>query len=66
MTAHAEYPLRGARISEVLNLSLAVATPKACAAECLVPGENGKILDLVSTGIAAVRAVVAYQRAVTE
>ena len=60
MTAHAEYPLRGARISEVLNLSLAVATAKACAAECLVAGENGKIFDLVSAGVAAVSAIVAY------
>ena len=66
MTAHAEDALRGPRISEILNLLLAVATSKACTAECLLSGENGKILDLVSAGIAAVSAVVADERAVAE
>ena len=66
MTAHAKYPLRRSRISEILDLLLAVATSKTRAAECLISGENRKILDLVPTRIAAVSAVVAYERAVAE
>lgn len=66
MAAHAEDALGGARISQVLNLPLAVATPKAAGAEGLVASQDGQVLDLVAAGIAAVRAVVADQRAVAE
>ena len=66
MAAHAEDALRGARISQVLDLLLAVAAAKAGAAERLVAGEDGEVLDFVTAGIAAVCAVVANERAVAE
>lgn len=66
MTCHAEDTLRCARIPQVLNLPLAVATLKAACAEGLVTGEYSQILDLVSAGIAAVCALIAYERAITE
>lgn len=66
MTAHAEYALGGARITQVLNLLLAVPTPKTSAAKSLIAREDGEVLDLVAARIAAVRAIVAYQRAVAE
>ena len=55
-----------ARIAQVLNLPLAVATAEAGGAECLVAGEDGEVLDLVAAGIAAVGAVVADERTVAE
>ena len=60
MAAHAKDALRRARITQVLNLPLAVATPKAGAAEGLLAGEDGEVLDLVVAGAAAICAVVAY------
>ena len=66
MTAHAEYALRCARISQVLNLLFAVAAPKAAATEGLITCEDGEILNLVATSIAAVGAIAAYERAVAE
>jgi len=66
MAAHAKDALGGARITQVLNLPLAIATPEAARAERLVTGKDGQVLDLVSTGIAAVRATVTYKGAVTE
>ena len=66
MAAHTEDALRSPRISQVLNLSLAVATAKACAAKSLVAGEDGEVLDLVAASIAAVSAVVTYQAAVAK
>lgn len=59
MAAHAEDALTGARITQVLNLPLAVSTLEACRTESLIAGKNGKILNLVAAGAAAVRAVVA-------
>jgi hypothetical protein len=63
---HAEDALGCARISQILDLPFAVATSEARATERLITREDGKILDLVSAGIAAVRAIVAYQRAVAK
>lgn len=59
MAVHAENPLRRPRIAEVLNSPLAVPTFEAVGAEGLVTGEDGQIFDFVSTGAAAVRAVIA-------
>ena len=66
MTAHAEYSLRGPGIPQILNLPLTVATSKAGSTECLIASEDGKILDLVATGTAAVGAVVANEGAISE
>lgn len=63
---HAEDALRGAGIAQVLNLALAVAAAEAVGAEGLVARQNGQVLDLVAAVVAAVCAVVAYQRAVAE
>ena len=64
MTVHTEYPLRSAGISKVLNLPLAISTLETIRAEGLIAGENGQILNLVSTATATICAVVADQGAV--
>ena len=64
MAFHAEDPLRRPCILKVLNLLLAVSTFEAGGAECLVPGEDREIFNLVAARTAAVCAIVAYQRAV--
>lgn len=66
MAVHAENTLRGPSIAQIFDLSLAIATPEACSAEGLVPSKNGQVLDLVSTGAAAVGAVVANEGAIAE
>jgi hypothetical protein len=66
MATHTEYALRRPCISEVFDFPLAIAASKACGAKCLVSGQDGKILNLVATGAAAVGAVVANERAVAE
>jgi len=64
VTVHAEHALRSPRIPQVFDLLLAVATSKTAGAIGLVASQNSEVLDLVATGTAAVRAVVADQRAV--
>jgi hypothetical protein len=64
MAVHAEDPLRCSRVPKILNLPLAVATAKAGSTESLISGENGQILNLIATGAAAVRAVVADERSI--
>lgn len=66
MAAHAKDALRRPRIAKVLDLPLAVATSKAGAAEGLVAGQDGEILDLVVASAAAVCTVVTYQAPVTK
>lgn len=66
MAVHAEHSLAGSRISQVLNLFLAVAATKAAGTICLVAGKNGEILDLVAAGAAAVCAVVADKGAIAK
>jgi hypothetical protein len=66
VTRHAEYTLRRASIAEILNLALAVPASEAVGTESLVTGQDGQVLDLVAAVVAAVCAVVAYQRAVAE
>lgn len=66
MAVHAEHALAGARISQVLDLFLAVPAAKASRAISLVTGENGEILDLVATGATTIGTVVADERAIAE
>lgn len=66
MAGHAEDALRGAGIAQVLDLALAVAAAEAVCAEGLVARQDGQVLDLVAAVVAAVGAVVAYQRAVAQ
>ena len=61
MTVHAEYALRRAGISQVLNLFLAIAALEAVCTKGLVSREDGQVLNLVPTAAAAVCAVVANQ-----
>lgn len=66
MAAHAKDTLRSARIAQVLNLPLAVATAEAARAKGLVAGEDGQVFDLVAAGIAAICTVVADEGTVAE
>jgi hypothetical protein len=63
---HAEDSLGGAGIAQVLDLSLAVAAAETVGTEGLVAGQDGEVLDLVATVIAAVGAIVANERAIAE
>lgn len=60
VTIHAKDALRGARISEVLNLFLAVATLETVGAKGLVSSQNSQVLDLVLAAATAVCAIVTY------
>jgi hypothetical protein len=40
MAIHTKDPLRCAGVAQVLNLSLAIPTPKALSAECLLAGQD--------------------------
>ena len=66
MAEHAEDPLRGARIAQVVDLALAISASEAAGAEGLVAREYGEVLDLVAAGAAAVGALVADERAIAE
>jgi hypothetical protein len=66
MAVHAEDSLRGPRISEILNLALAVSTTETGGTERLVPRKDSQVFDLVSASTAAVCAVVANERAIAE
>jgi hypothetical protein len=63
---HAEDTLRCACIAQVLDLALAVPAAEAVGTKGLVARQDGQVLDLVAAVVAAVCAVVAYQRAVAE
>jgi hypothetical protein len=63
---HAEDALRRAGIAQILDLALAVAAAEAVGAKGLVARQDGQVLDLVAAVVAAICAVVAYQRAVAE
>lgn len=66
MTAHAKDALAGARISQVLNLPLTIPAFEACCAESLITRQDSEIFDFVSTGAAAVGAVVADEGSIAE
>ena len=59
MTRHAEDALASPRVSQVVNLALAIPAFEAVCAEGLVACEDGKVFDLIVTGRAAIGAVVA-------
>ncbi len=63
---HAEYALRRPCILQVIDLAFAIPTPEAARTEGLVTGEDGEVFDLVPTGAAAVRAVVADKGAIAK
>ena len=66
MAGHAEDALLGTGIAQVLDLALAVPAPEAVCTKGLVAGEDSQVFDFVAAVVAAVCAVVAYQRAVAE
>lgn len=66
MAAHAEDALAGARITQILNLPLAIAALEAGGAKGLVARQDGEVFDLVAAGAAAVGAIVADEGAITE
>jgi hypothetical protein len=66
MTFHAKYPLRRPGVFEILNLLLAISTSETGGTKRLVSGENGKILDFIPTGAAAIGTIVADEGSVAE
>ena len=66
MARHAEDALRRAGIAQILDLALAVPTPETVRTEGLVTRQDGQVFDLVAAVVTAVRAIVAYQRAIAE
>lgn len=59
MTIHTKDSLGCARITEVLDLSLAVAASEALSTEGLVTGEDSEILNLVTAGVTTIGTVAA-------
>jgi len=66
MTAHTKDTLGSPRISQVLNLPLAVSTSEACRAEGLLAGKDGQVFNLVATSTAAVGAIIADKGAIAK
>lgn len=66
MAVHTKYALRSPRISEILDLSLAVSTLEAICAKGLISCQDRKILNLVTTTAATICTVIAYQGSVAE
>ena len=66
MAVHTKYTLRGSSIAQVFDLPFAVPASKALCAESLLAGQDGEIFDLVPTRTAAVRAVAADQRTISQ
>lgn len=58
--------MRRPGIAQVLDLPLAIPTPKAGCAESLVSGQDGQVLNLIIAGAATVGAVIAYEGAIAE
>jgi hypothetical protein len=61
MAIHAKDALRRPRVSQILNLPLAIAALEAIGTKGLVAGQYGEVFDLVPAITAAVGTVVAYQ-----
>ncbi len=66
MATHAKDALRGAGISQVLNLALTVPTTEAGSTKGLVSSENSHVLDFIIANSARICTIVAYQRAVSK
>jgi hypothetical protein len=58
---HTEDSLRCAGVAQVLNLSLAIPTPKALSAKRLLAGQDSQILNLIPTRAAAICAIATDQ-----
>lgn len=66
MACHAKDTLRSAGIAQVLNLALAVPTPEAVGAECLVTSQDSQVFNLIATVVAAVCTIVTNEGAIAE
>ena len=66
MAFHTEYPLRSPRITQILNLFLAIPAPKATGTKSMISGEDSQILNLVPTRSAAVCTIIADERTITK
>jgi hypothetical protein len=66
VAVHAKDAVGRPGIAQVLNLPFAVPTAEASRAEGLITSQDGKVLDLVPAGTAAIGAVVADERAIAE
>lgn len=66
MTRHAEDALAGACVAKIVDFAFTIAALEAGSAKSLIAGENGKILDLVTTRRARVCAVVADEGAIAK
>lgn len=66
MAVHTEYTLRGSSIAQILDLPFAVPASEALCAESLLARQDGEVFDLVPTRTAAVRAVAANQRPISQ
>jgi len=66
VAGHTEDPLRRPSILQVLYLALAIPTSKTPRTECLVPGEDRKIFDLIAASGTAVGTAVADERSISQ
>ena len=66
MAFHTKYPLRGPRITQILDLFLAATAPKATGAKSVISGEDSQILDLVPACTAAVCTIIADEGTITQ
>jgi len=66
VAGHTEYTLRGSSISKIVDLPFTIATSEAVCAKCLVSCQYSQILDLVVACAAAICAIVADERSITE
>lgn len=66
MTFHAEDALGRSRIAKILDLPLAVPAFEAISTECLIPCEDGQILDLISARTTTICAIVADEGSIAK
>ena len=59
MALHAKDTLGCTRIAKVFNLPLAITALEATCTEGLFAGQDGQVLDFISTGTTAIRTIVA-------
>lgn len=66
MAIHTEYTLRGPRVTEILDLFLAVATFKTTSAKGLFTGYNGNVVNLGAARAAAISTVSAHEGTIAD
>jgi hypothetical protein len=66
VTVHAKDTLRRPRISQILDLSLAIAALEAIRTKGLVARQDGQVFNLIPTITATVGAIVAYEGSVAQ